>query len=200
MSLDNPIEQNPTSQQANQDADNKNSPVEQGVPAIAAPKVNPPPPHSSYKITCETKHDGWDYAKAIAEFIGLGFLIAYTIYTAGIYRANRNAADAAQKTLGEIQKQTTLIRQQLVGTMAAVVLFNPSLAGHKGEKLNPILENRGHVISPNAHIDFWWGTSKLSSLGTFIRQGHYSQTFPQLITWRAWGTIRYWCRSWGGIL
>jgi len=76
--------------------------------------VNPKP-------TRESKRDVWDKIKLIAEFIGLGFLIAYTIYTARIYRANRNAADAARQTLIEIQKQTTAQRQELVGTFAAVI-------------------------------------------------------------------------------
>jgi len=79
----------------------------------AVPEVKVPPSHARYSIACQTKRDKWDIAKLVAEFIGLGFLIAYTLYTAGIYRANRKAAEAAHDTLGEIQKQTTVLRQQL---------------------------------------------------------------------------------------
>jgi hypothetical protein len=62
----------------------------------AVPEMKVPPSHASYKITCEKKRDKWDIAKLVAELIGLGFLIAYTLYTAGIYCANRKAAEAAK--------------------------------------------------------------------------------------------------------
>jgi len=59
-----------------------------------------------------------------AEFIGIIFLIVYTLYTAGIYCANQKAATAAHDTLGEIQKQTILQRQQLGGTLGAVIVID----------------------------------------------------------------------------
>src|ERR1700674_1738893 len=61
----------------------------------AIPEVKVPPSHACYTVACQTKRDKWDIAKLVAEFVGLGFLIAYTIFTALMYFANRDAADAA---------------------------------------------------------------------------------------------------------
>jgi hypothetical protein len=44
-----------------------------------------------------------------------------------------------------------------------------------------VLENRGHVVSRNAHINFRWGIAPLSNLDTFVRKGSYSKTIPQLV-------------------
>ncbi|HEV2297902.1 MAG TPA: hypothetical protein VGR72_05245 [Candidatus Acidoferrales bacterium] len=83
----------------------------------------------------------------------------------------------AKRQWQAIEGQNRLLRQQLVGTLAAVVSFTPSISGHK---LNPVLENRGSVISPYAHISFRWGISTLSKPDAFLRQGNYSNTIPQL--------------------
>jgi hypothetical protein len=126
----------------------------------AVPEVKVPPPHKSYATTCDKKRDKWDIAKLVAEFVGLGFLILYTLYTAGIYCANKKAAEAAQDTLGEIQKQTNLARQQLVGSQAAVVSLN---MGHGVLEVEPHplknnvnisigLKNEGHVIGKSVEM------------------------------------------------
>ena len=121
----------------------------------AVSEVNVPPPRKCHPQTCHKKRDGWDIAKLIAEFVGLVFLIVYTLYTAGIYCANQRAAQAAQDTLGEIQKQTKLARQQLIGTQAAIVSLNGN--GNLSTTPMPItdanvilsigLKNDGHVIA-----------------------------------------------------
>src|SRR5260370_31731302 len=115
-----------------------------------------PPSHSNYKISREERRDGWDYAKLVAEFVGLGFVIAYTIFTARIYSANQKAADAAQKTLGEIKTQTTLIRQQLIGTQAAVVVIAeyPGLESPQTNNygFNIGLRNDGHVVASRVNV------------------------------------------------
>jgi hypothetical protein len=116
----------------------------------ATSEVKIPPSHPCYSITYKSKRDKWDIAKLVAEFIGLGFLIAYTIYTAGIYCANKKAADAAHDTLGEIQKQTLLIRQQLIGTQAAIIrpTRDPAIWIYAREvQMQWNVANRGHVIS-----------------------------------------------------
>ena len=84
------------------------------APPTGAPEVKAPPSHSCYKITCDKKRDGWDYAKLVAEFIGLGFLIAYTLYTAGIYCANRKAAEAA-KSAAEVARDAFVVGQRPCG-------------------------------------------------------------------------------------
>jgi hypothetical protein len=116
-----------------------------------------PPSDPSYKITSEKKRDKWDIAKFVAEFVGLGFLILYTLYTAGIYRANSKAASAARDTLGEVQKQTVLMRQQLVGSQSAVVEFSdrPELSVNdlgEAKSLTLNFVNNGQIITRNVPI------------------------------------------------
>jgi hypothetical protein len=57
----------------------------------------------------------------IVSFVTLVALIFYTGYTIKIYKASNRSANAANQTLGEIQKQTTLMRQQVVGSQGAVL-------------------------------------------------------------------------------
>ena len=117
----------------------------------AAPEMKAPPSHASYTITTKTERDKWDIAKFIAEFVGLGFLILYTLYTAGIYCANRKAAEAAHDTLGEIQKQTKVMRQQLVGSQAALLHLDDIHIDATG-KLEVVLHNVGHVTATDVHF------------------------------------------------
>jgi len=89
MSDDQPV---PPAPQSNDYADNETARPK----GNAVPEVKIPPSHSGYSVTCHKQRDKWDIAKLIGEFIGLGFLITYTLYTAGIYCANKKAAIAAQ--------------------------------------------------------------------------------------------------------
>ncbi len=49
------------------------------------------------QIPCEKKRDGWDWAKMVAEFFGLGVLIIYTIFTIRIWYANRDAVNITRE-------------------------------------------------------------------------------------------------------
>jgi hypothetical protein len=92
VTLEEPI---PSPPQGDKDSGDKDSSVKSTVHSAGGSKVQPPPSHASYKISCEKNRDKWDYAKMVAEFIGLGFLIAYTLYTIGIYHSSVKSADAA---------------------------------------------------------------------------------------------------------
>jgi hypothetical protein len=81
----------------------------------------------------------------IISFITLLALTFYAGYTVKIYRANHDAAKSAQETLGEIQKQTTLMRQQVVGTQAAILQLDISF-GEDG-RLGISLNNLGRVTA-----------------------------------------------------
>jgi len=147
----------------------------------------PPPPQTDHEKPCCKKRDWFDYAKAIVEVIGLGALLVYTGYTIKMYCTNKKAANAAESAantaagaLTEVQKQTTLTKQQLVGTLAAVVVFSPNITGRNGDKLNATLDNRGHVTSPNAHVDFTIRTAPLSNLDKLSAPRHCSGTIAQL--------------------
>jgi hypothetical protein len=145
MTDDQPI---PSAPQCQPDA--KNDAAHPDSRAVSEVKV--PPSHACYEITCNKKRDKWDIAKLVAEFVGLGFLIAYTIYTAGIYRANERAAQAAQDTLCEIQKQTTLMRQQMVGTQAAVLQFEIHDPDSATWGLAGGVRNVGHLTATDVHL------------------------------------------------
>jgi hypothetical protein len=154
MTDDQPIPPTPqTEKDSHNDAANPDS--------NTVPEVKIPPSHKCYAVTHKTQRDKWDVAKLVAEFVGLGFLIIYTLYTAGIYRANRDAAKATQDTFGQIQQQTTLMRQQLVGTQSAVVIFNgngpttePYPIKAKKFNVNVGLKNDGHVVANSVEIRY----------------------------------------------
>jgi hypothetical protein len=88
----------------------------------------------------------------------------YTVFAALQWCANKKAADAAfraaitaNSTLGEIQKQNTLIKQQLIGTMSAIMTFQePRLTPDEfsGQYLVVALLNKGHVVSPEVGLRF----------------------------------------------
>jgi len=67
------------------------------APATGVSKPDIPPAPHSYQITCNAKKDWRDKIKFWAELIGLAFLIAYTVFTALMYCANKKAANAATK-------------------------------------------------------------------------------------------------------
>jgi hypothetical protein len=135
----------PPAPKSHEDANDKTPHVQNKLPPVNTPEVHPEPSHSHYEITCNKKRDGWDRVKMGAEFVGICFLIIYTLYTALIYCANKKAAEAAHDTLGEIQKQTILQRQQVVGTEAAnITLANP-LWDQKTKQVTLVLQNDGMI-------------------------------------------------------
>jgi hypothetical protein len=156
----------PSPPQAHENAANKEgNPQGTELPTVR-PEMQSPPAHPYCKITCEKTRDGWDRAKMAAEFVGIIFLIIYTLYTAGIYCANREAAEATQKTFGEIQQQTKMIRQQLVGTQAAVMDYlTPAWRGpseaDRGEIIQTIV-NHGLVSAKNVQLEITETRQRLS--------------------------------------
>src|SRR6266568_5768387 len=68
---------------------NPNIPITSSVPAL-------PPAETHYEIACKKKKDAWDKFKEGAEVLGIATLVVYTIYTIKMYRANKEAADAAK--------------------------------------------------------------------------------------------------------
>ena len=148
MTSQDPTDDETTRPQTGADAKDRDYPTSD-TPASGRPQP---------EISSEKKRDGWDYAKFLAELIGLLFLIAYTFYTARIYCANRKAADAAQRTLVEIQQQTKLMRQQLVGTQAAVINIDipvsTSLPPPLGNDISISIgfKNNGRVMAKNFQV------------------------------------------------
>lgn len=132
-------------------SNDKSCQAEPAARPTGTPLPNLPPSHARYKICCGEKRDRWDYVKLVAELFGLFVLCVYATYTIKIYCANQKAADAAQKTFYEIQKQTTLLTQQVKGTQEAIVNFGISV---ESDGLSVSIVNQGHVIANNvtAHV------------------------------------------------
>jgi len=116
-------------------------------PDFPIPVVNIRPAPTDQERAEQQKENSRKAIKFWAEVAGIVVLIVYTGFTIGIYFANQKAAEASQKALTEVQTQTTLMRQQLVGTQAAVV----SIIDYPGIEQNDILDlgirNDGHVIA-----------------------------------------------------
>jgi hypothetical protein len=98
-------------------------------------------------------------------------------------RATQKSADAAKGTLGEIQEQSILMRQQLMGTMAAIVIFQgPRITNDpitNKQILVMQLSNRGHIISPEAHITFEVDTVSFPQLKMIRQPQSYAINVPQ---------------------
>jgi hypothetical protein len=91
--------------------------------------------------------------KFLLEIVGFIVLCVYAFFTLGIYCANQKAADAAHDTLGEIQKQTTLMRQQLVGSQGATVrVEQPSWEPSPSSKITIALSNNGVVNAIHVNL------------------------------------------------
>lgn len=125
----------------------------------------------------------------------LFFQVAATVGTLGLLVVNILLWCSTDKTLAEIQKQTTLMRQQAVGTQSAVVaLQEPNISRdpitHRDAVFMGLL-NQGHVIAPDTHMDFeidemtFPGMTQLSQPQKFtvvvpqlLAPGNWSQSYP----------------------
>ena len=127
MTSENPIpENNPTPNTSGEADKQSDHPKTEVTPTLARPQL--PPSHAYCHVTCQQEKNWWDKWKPFVEIGGVILLGVYTGYTIRIYNANHDAAIAAQKTLCEIQKQNTLMRQQVVGSQGAVLIFDPGIS------------------------------------------------------------------------
>jgi hypothetical protein len=65
-------------------------------PSSSVPEF--PPTKTHCQITCKAEKNWWDKVKPIVEIAGIVLLGVYTVYTIKMYRANKEAADAAQES------------------------------------------------------------------------------------------------------
>jgi len=83
----------------------------------------PKPPPTDEEKTEKKKEKRWKIAKGALEVLALIGLWVY------VYETKRTN-DLTQQALGQAQKQTDLMREQLVGTQAAVLKVSPSFDIH----------------------------------------------------------------------
>lgn len=87
------------------------------------------------------------------EVISALVLTGYFGVTILIYMATSNQAESTHKTFAEIQKQTTMIRQQLVGTQAALIVFGQPRWEDTKRELSFQITNGGQVIGRLVKFD-----------------------------------------------
>ncbi len=90
------------------------------------------------------------------EIITALLLFLYVTIAAFQWREMRKSTENTIATLGEIQKQTTLMRQQLVGTVSAVVVINdfPGIESTQTDNygFNIGFRNDGHVVASKVDV------------------------------------------------
>jgi len=125
----------------------------------------------------QSKNYRLQWVTLIVTTLSLIVLMVYAGYTIRIYRANEKAAQAAHDTLGEVQKQTTLMRQQLVGTQSAVVVFNapsplidPYPLVSRQFNISTGLRNEGHIIANNVELHLVVQSLRIATGARFGKQ------------------------------
>jgi hypothetical protein len=94
MISENPVGKNEPIPDASQEPDQQSGHAKPRVPPVpASPEL--PPAHTHCQITCKTEKNWWDKFKPFVELVGIVLLAIYTGYTIKMYRANKQAADAA---------------------------------------------------------------------------------------------------------
>lgn len=150
MTSENPSQENKAANSAEPKSSDKGEATPNLAPATRTPPVEIPPAPPSYQITCKTEKDWRDKTKFWAELFGLGVLLIYTVFTALMYFANRDAANAAQSAA--VTAHDTLVNQQtsfeidqrpyLVG---GIPIFSGPFAANMGLYANLTLKNIGRT-------------------------------------------------------
>ena len=119
-------------------------------PAASAP--SPPPPETHHHITYKKEKDWWDKIKPFIEIAGVLLLAVYTGYTIKMYRANRDAADAATSAAETASK--TLIVSNRPWVTAQVTANGPLFFTPDGDAHLPITYKLSNVGNAPA-MDVW---------------------------------------------
>lgn len=125
MSSKNPIPENNPEPNTKDKAAEQSSTTPNEVPKTAAlSKSNPEKSQSHCQITCKQERDWLDHLKTVAEFLGLILLGVYTGYTIKMYRANKDAADAAKSAADTAARQLDLSTRPWVGIKGIIRFEN----------------------------------------------------------------------------
>jgi hypothetical protein len=162
VASENPVSHGQNAQSGNRQPNEQSGSPKPEVPPSATKLDIPPSPSRCENSHAKKKH--WvDYATFILELLGLIALCVYAAYTIGIYHANKEAANAASSAANAAtfaakaaQDQVALMKQQFVGTQAAVVRVAdfPSIY-RLGNLFNVDLAfiNSGHVLARNIRMN-----------------------------------------------
>ncbi|MFZ1011664.1 MAG: hypothetical protein WAN65_32810 [Candidatus Sulfotelmatobacter sp.] len=151
----------------------------QGPPASAQAEIQPVKTHCG--TTRRTEKDWWDKTKPFIEIGGILLLAVYTGFTIAIYRASSRAADAAHDTVAQVQQQTSLMVEQLVGTLSAIVEFRqPYWDDEHSDRMVVRVNNVGHMISPNVKANFTVTRLTFPRLQQIGNPQNFYEMIPQL--------------------
>jgi hypothetical protein len=162
----NPIDGQQPETHASPESTKQESSPEQQIPPTPAKAQANKPPHCC-EVTCKTRRDWIDWATIVLEAFGLTVLIVYTIYTARMYCANRDAADAA-KSAADTASRTMKIAYQ---PRVIIASLGPNVTTKPGNKpgVNFLEDGRIRMIS------------NISNIGPFTAKNVHYFTFWEII-------------------
>ena len=174
MSSENPADSpTPPSPNSHKNTDDKQSHPPRETPSRSEMHIEPS--HAHCEITCNEKRDGWDRAKMGAEFVGIIFLIIYTLYTAGIYCANRRAANAAKTSAEASIRQVAAYE---VSQRPWMEVANPGIYQDRQHLINPPAIPPGQPIVQGFGYQF---TASLKNYGATPALHSYSKANPRFV-------------------
>jgi len=150
--------------------------------AVARPGPDVPPSVGNKGDSDEQKKQRRDTVKFWVEVAGFIVLFAYAAFTLIIMCASLKSADAAS-TQAELQRQQTeLLRQQLIGTQATIVMlrFDIWYQPDSAQGFRSIIEsNVGHVIATDIHASFDVFQKREPGLKDIGKPEHFELDIPQ---------------------
>jgi hypothetical protein len=158
------LTENMDGQGPEQQANDEDGKAEEQIPTrLAKAKFDMPvTPSSGSKLNEHKKH--WiDYAKFILELLGFFVLCVYACYTIKIYRANKDAADAAKDAAQTASKGFALTKQITEGTSEAVCFMNATFRDLGANTCSVSFYNLGHVAAKSVRADVELSIRKLPS-------------------------------------
>jgi hypothetical protein len=111
---------NPQTQHAGEEPHQKTKQSDNQVPLTPTAQAQSKPAKTHCEITCKREQNWWDKAKPWVEIFGAAVLTVYTYYTAKMYCANRDAANAATFAAKTSAKELELSERPWVSSQMAI--------------------------------------------------------------------------------
>lgn len=162
MTSENPIDNEQPRPNANGEPNKQSSRPEPEVHCATAQSQSTPSPRDC-EITSNTKRDWIDKGKLVLELLGLGVVVIYTIFTIKIWRANKDAAEAATTaaqaaTVATHTAQTQLELTERPWLTVSLTVDPPGVVFPKegGLQMNirPHIKNIGHSVASSVIFSY----------------------------------------------
>jgi len=146
----------------------------------------PPAAMHTYNAS-QNKNQRMERWKLGVEILTLAAVIYYACVARGQLSSMEKAYGEIQTQTGQIQQQTKLMRQQLVGSQAAVLTFQP-LGFNSPHDLSLSISNDGHINALDVHI-YVTATKESISGHVLDTPKHYSTVVPVVKAAAAWSGL-----------